>query len=299
MRVFWLEKPASQAKMTTLSSLAGQPLFAGLRQRALQRLAAACAIAVGGPLATFTALAEAPLLPLANPCKGLAVCDGFESATAGGPPNAALWTVGGANCTGTGQASVDATAARSGKQSLKVTSTGGYCNHIFAATPVPFPAAKRFYGRFYVRFAEALGDGHVTFMAMKDTADNQRDLRMGGQNRILMWNRESDDATLPVLSPQGIALSVVPAAGAWHCVEFSVNGNRGGLKTWFNGAPVTGLQVDTTPTPEVDSQWLARGPWHPALADFRLGWESYAGQPMTLWFDDVALDQERIRCGAN
>jgi hypothetical protein len=98
------------------------------------------------------------------------------------------------------------------------------------------------------------------------------------------------------LSPAGIALSVAPAAGDWHCVEFMVNGNRGTMKTWFHGAEVASLHVDTTPTPEVDSQWLARGSWHPAPVDFRIGWESYAGQPMTLWFDDVALSKQRIRC---
>jgi hypothetical protein len=226
-----------------------------------------------------------------------ALCDSFESAAPGGPPNTALWTVGGANCTGTGQATVDKTVAHKGKQSLKVTSTGGYCNHIFAATPMPASLGQRVFGRFFVRFADPLGEGHVTFAAMKDSNDNQRDLRMGGQSRVLMWNRESDDATLPAMSPVGIALSVAPSAGAWHCVEFMVNRNTGALKTWFDDPLVTGLQVDATPTPDIDAQWLARGPWRPALADFRIGWESYAGQPMTLWFDDVVLGSKRIRCG--
>ncbi|MEK8031410.1 hypothetical protein AACH06_11330 [Ideonella sp. DXS29W] len=227
---------------------------------------------------------------------GFALCDGFESAAPGGAPDSALWTVGAANCTGTGQATIDNTVSHKGKQSLKVTSTGGYCNHIFAATPIPGSLGQKVFGRFYVRFAEALGDGHVTFLAMKDSNDNQRDLRMGGQNRILMWNRESDDATLPVLSPAGVALSVVPTAGTWHCIEFMVNGKAGAMKNWFNSAAVEGLRVDTTPTPEIDSQWLARGPWNPAPVDFRIGWESYAGQPMTLWFDDVVLGSKRVGC---
>jgi len=260
MRAQLLESSSLHCKMTTLSII----MLTWLSTPAL-----------AGPLPESSTLA----------CSH-ALCDGFESAAPGG-----------ANCTGTGQATVDNTVTHKGKQSLKVTSTGGYCNHIFAATPIPLSLGQRVFGRFFVRFTEALGDGHVTFMAMKDSHDNQRDLRMGGQNRILMWNRESDDATVPELSPAGMALSVSPSAGAWHCVEFMVNGNTGAMKTWFNGPQVAGLHVDTVPTPDVDSQWLARGPWRPAPVDFRIGWESYANQPMTLWFDDVVLGSQRIRCG--
>lgn len=286
MRDFLLDLPRIPAKMTTLSAIlllcSPWGAFAGPAREAAS-------------LANDT-LAAAHASEAALACGDFAMCDNFESATPGGPPSPSLWTVGGANCTGTGVATVDASVAHRGKQSLKVTSTGGYCNHVFAATPIPASLGQRMFGRFFVRFADALGDGHVTFMAMKDAADNQRDLRMGGQSRILMWNRESDDATVPVLSPAGIALSVSPAAGEWHCVEFTVNGNKSTMKTWFQGAEVAGLHVDTTPTPEVDSQWLARGNWRPAPVDFRIGWESYAGQPMTLWFDDVALSKQRIRC---
>ena len=50
--------------------------------------------------------------------------------------------------------------------------------------------------------------------------------------------------------------------------------------------------------PDVSTQWLSRaGGWKPQLADLRLGWESYSGQTMTLWFDDVALAAQRIGCG--
>ena len=34
----------------------------------------------------------------------------------------------------------------------------------------------------------------------------------------------------------------------------------------------------------------------PSLADFKLGWESYSGGPMDLWFDDVALSDSPIGC---
>jgi hypothetical protein len=69
----------------------------------------------------------------------------------------------------------------------------------------------------------------------------------------------------------------------------------GTIDTWVDGREVPGLVEDGTPVPDVSTQWLAP-PWKPALSDLRLGWESYAGQAMTLWFDDVALASQRIGC---
>jgi hypothetical protein len=147
-----------------------------------------------------------------------------------------------------------------------------------------------------VRLAAQLGASHVSFLSMPDTADGGQALRMGGQSGIFMWNRASDDATLPVLSPAGIALSVAPEADRWYCVEFRADGPAGALTTWVDGVTVEGLAADATPTADVDDHWISGG-WHPTLPTFRLGWESYAGQAMTLWFDDVALGTERVGCG--
>jgi hypothetical protein len=152
------------------------------------------------------------------------------------------------------------------------------------------------YGRFYMRLSAALTDQHVTFMSMRDSADNNSELRMGGQSRIMMWNRKSDDATLPELSPTGISLSTAIPAQTWTCVEFAIDGNAGTLKTWVDGQAIAGMDVDGTPTNDVDNRWLQRGNWKPVLADFKLGWEQYANVANTLWFDDIALGTSRIGC---
>lgn len=107
---------------------------------------------------------------------------------------------------------------------------------------------------------------------MRDSVEG-RDLRMGGQKKILMWNRESDDATLPELSPAGVALSVAPRPNTWLCVEFEIDGKGGTIATWVDGASVLGLVEDGVPTPDVDTAWL-RKVWHPTLVDARFGWES-------------------------
>jgi hypothetical protein len=226
-------------------------------------------------------------------CTGAAVCDDFEQQT--GTTPGGRWTVGAANCTGTGTVTVDGTVAHSGSRSVKVTGQGGYCNHAFLGTSLADVGSGKLFGRFWVRHTTPLPTGHVAFMAMRDTADGGRDLRAGGQNQALQWNRESDDATLPAQSPAGVAQSVPLPTGTWSCFEFEVDGAAGQLRTWLGSAEVPGLVVDGVPTPDIDQQWLNRA-WHPALTDLRLGWESYAGDADTLWFDDVALGTARIGC---
>lgn len=246
---------------------------------------------------TSTTTGEIPTDPPPG-CGGLPLCDDFEGAAAGGPPDTSLWTVGSPNCSGSGTLAIDDGVAHSGARSLRIDGGGGYCDHVFAAhTAAIAEIGSVVYGRVWVRFESKLGQGHTTFLTLRDTADSGgKDLRMGGQSEIFMWNRESDDATLPALSPAGIALSTAPVAGAWTCVEFMIDEAQGLLTTWVDGDEVAGLVVDAAPTPDVDQQWYNKPMWRPALADFKIGWESYAGQTMTLYFDDVALDDERVGC---
>ncbi|EYF00484.1 hypothetical protein [Chondromyces apiculatus] len=230
-------------------------------------------------------------------CSDLPLCDGFEGAAPDGPPDTATWSVVSPNCSGTGTVTIDGAQAHSGARSLRVNGGGGYCDHVFIASTSAIAAlGPAVYGRFFVRFEEALGDSHVTFLTMKDANDNDRDLRMGGQSKILMWNRESDDATLPSLSPAGIAQSLMPTPDTWLCVEFFVDQPSASLQTWVDGAAIAALQVDDTPTPDVDQQWHNQPNWSPSLTDLKLGWESYGGQTNTLWIDDVALANHRIGC---
>jgi hypothetical protein len=230
-------------------------------------------------------------------CSALPLCDGFESVAAGGPPSAALWSISQPDCTGAGTLAVDASQAHSGKQSVKVDGGGGYCDHIFISNASVISAlGPQVYTRVFVRLGTPLGAGHVTFLAMKDSADKGGDVRMGGQDMILMYNRQSDDATLPVMSPTGTGMSIPIAANTWTCIESHFDETAGTIDTWVDGKEIAGLVENGTPTADVSTQWLSQAGWKPVLSDFRLGWESYSGQTMTLWFDDVALAAHRIGC---
>jgi hypothetical protein len=197
---------------------------------------------------------------------------------------------------GTGTVSVDSMQAHSGTQSVRVNGGAGFCNHVFfRPKPATWTPTAPLYARFFVRFEKPLTQSHVTFLAIHDDAE-MKDLRMGGQSEILMWNRESDDATLPELSPTGIAASVKPETGKWLCVELLLDPQAPKLETWLNGEAVKGLTVEGEPTPDVDAQWQRKADWHPMPSDIRFGWESYGGDENTLWFDDVVLGTSRTGC---
>ena len=230
-------------------------------------------------------------------CAGAAICDSFETVAAGGAPDTSVWSLLSPDCSGAGKISVDATQAHTGKQSIRVDGGGGYCDHIFLHRSDISSVGKDIFIRYYVRLGQALGDGHVTFMSLVDNGDAGKHLRMGGQSKILIYNRESSDASLPALSPTGISMSVVPPTNQWICVEVEINQTAQSLTTWVNSAQVQGLAIDKTPTADVDQQWLSGSAWKPNLQDFNLGWESYGGATNTLWFDDVALSTRRIGCG--
>jgi hypothetical protein len=237
-------------------------------------------------------------MPAANAstgCAAAAVCDSFE---AGGATqlDTNAWTIGAANCSGTGEVAIDGEVAHSGAHSVRVRGGGGYCNHVFftpkmngGALPDPL------YVRFFVRFDMPLGSAHVTFLALHDQSED-KDLRMGGQSEILIWNRESDDATLPELSPTGIASSVKPTIATWLCVELALSAEARELHTFIDDKPIAGLSAEGDPTPDGDAQWQRKADWRPEPVDVRFGWESYGDQANTLWFDDIAIGGTRIGC---
>ena len=242
--------------------------------------------------ASPTPSASTPVPPVPG-CGTAVVCDGFETQTGSVPGGA--WTVSHPDCSGAGTAAVDRTVAHGGSTSLRINGAAGYCNHVFAGTSLPATAGPVWHVRYWVRHTTALPASHVTTVAMRDSADGNRDLRFGGQNGALQFNRASDDATLPEQSPAGVALSAPLPVNTWNCVEFKVDGRAGTIETWLNGTAVPGLSADGVPTHDIDGQWLNRT-WRPAPTDLRLGWESYGEGADTLWYDDVAAGAARHGC---
>jgi hypothetical protein len=248
------------------------------------------------PSATASPSPSPSVTTTGSPCNATVFCDGFENQT--GTVPSGRWSISTPDCSGTGTASVDSTVAHTGSKSVRVNGGASYCNHAFIDDTADMTVVgPDVFVRFWVMHNTALPTGHVTFLAMTDAADGGMSLRLGGQNGALMWNRQSDDATLPDQSPAGVAQSVTLPVNTWQCIEFEVNSASGAINTWVNGTSVPGLTEDGVATPNVNDQWVAQATnWRPHLTDLRLGWESYATETDTLWFDDVALSSSRIGC---
>lgn len=243
---------------------------------------------------TTTPPTTSPTTPPPAGCVPTEICDGFEGQTGATPSG--NWAVSYPDCSGAGAAAIDHTTAHSGTTSLRIDGAAGYCNHVFVRdTQILGTATDTWDVRYWVKHTTALPPSHVTAVALQDANDGNKDLRFGGQNGAMQFNRASDDATLPEQSPAGVALSAPLPIGTWNCVEFRVSGADGTIQTWLNGAAVAGLTEDGVPTHDIDSQWLNRT-WRPRLTDLRLGWESYGEGADTLWYDDVVVGSQHIGC---
>ncbi|MFI2711281.1 cellulose-binding domain-containing protein [Micromonospora sp. NPDC018662] len=246
------------------------------------------------PTSTPPTTAPPPTTPPPAGCAGAVLCDGFENQTGSTPSGD--WTVVNPDCSGAGTATIDTTTTHSGGRAVRINGAAGYCNHVFIRSTKNLGSLGSVrYGRIWVRHTTAQPTDHTTMMAMTDAADGNKDLRMGGQNGAMQWNRASDDATLPEQSPAGVAQSLPLPTNRWACLEFMVDGSAGQLRTWLDGTAVAGLTADGVPTHDIDGQWYNRT-WRPQLTDLKLGWESYGGGSDTLWYDDVAVGSSRIGC---
>lgn len=130
---------------------------------------------------------------------------------------------------------------------------------------------------------------------MPDSAQgDNKHLRIGGQSKILMYNHESDDATLPDLSPDGIASSTDLPIDDWQCFEYHL-GPDGTIETWLNGKAIEGLTTGAGASNPNAGQWES-GNIVPEITGVYFGWESYGGDTNTLWYDDIVVSAKRTGC---
>ena len=134
-------------------------------------------------------------------------------------------------------------------------------------------------------------------------------LRIGGQSKVMTYNRESDDAVLPDLSTQGnhpksesrmlltghggIAASVPYPTGSFHCLEYHI-GADGTIETWLDGTVIPGLTVGGASANSHATIWGKA--YKPKVTGVYFGWETYGGDANTVWFDDIAIASTRVGC---
>jgi len=231
-----------------------------------------------------TALLALALLPFSL----AQISEGFESGW-----NQTTWPIYAVDCNQGGKVTLDSTTAHTGKNSMRVDGAGGYCGHIFFGT-TKIPSGD-VYVRTWLKASTALTDSHVSFITMPDTAEGTGEhLRIGGQSKILMFNRQVDDATLPDLSPLGIASSTALPVGSWQCFEYHL-GTDGTVETWLNGTAIAGLTSKPGVTNTNAVQWQS-STIKPKITAVYFGWESYGDDVNTFWYDDIVVKSTRIGC---
>lgn len=227
-------------------------------------------------------------------CKSGARCLDFNSVT--NLTAIPSWTEAAPNCKGVSTLNLDKAFDPKKEASLRVDAKGGICNHLFLAYSEPdYFQANNLYIRFYWAIAKPLSDAHVTFVTLHDSKEN-KDVRWGGQSKVLSWNRESDDATVPTLSPQGIQKSFAPKAGTFYCVELHIDQSKALIDAKIDGAVVEGLSVTSAMNREVDEQWKRKADYSLALRDIKLGYEDYGSEGNTVWYKDVVLAAAPVGC---
>ena len=248
----------------------------------------------------------------ASGCAGLALCDNFDSQTAGSGPDSSLWTmIGAKTCSTQGTPwpfAVDSTQWHSAPNSMKV-SGGDSCGPLMVNTSAFGKlTGGEVYGRFYMRLSDtSMMFDHAFMMALglssatidpgnQDTFLQLASEGAGNATNVFMW-QTSDGNILPDKNATGGAASTYPPANTWTCVEFHTSKATGALETWVNGSAVSGLTYipnTTAKTSGVNDQWKAPSPFTPMSIAF--GWTVFSGESLTIWFDDIAVSSTRIGC---
>ena len=266
----------------------------------------------GGTSATGTGGAAGGSAGAAGGCAGLALCDNFDTQTAGSAPDANLWTlIGAKTCSTQGTPwpfAVDSTHSHSPPNSMKV-SGGDSCGPLMLNTSAFSKlTGSDVYGRFYVRLSDtSMTFDHAFLMALGLTSGtfntNSQDSYLqlasegaGNATNVFMW-QTSDGNILPDKNTAGGATSTYPKVNTWSCVEFHTSQSTGALETWVDGNAVSGLTFipgTTTKTASVNDQWKAPSPFQPTSIGF--GWTVFSGENLTVWFDDIAVSSSPLPC---
>lgn len=232
---------------------------------------------------------------------GLAVCDGFEDTAPGGPPDPNWWTV--QLFHPDSVLAVDTLRAARGQHALHVhTANGSYENAMMTISRL-FPAPNNtFYGRAFVYFSQMSTQSHWTnFVAsgMLPGASDRTLLRYGGRVGHLMANYIGKDEWQhgAVMVNGTWTEEVKYPSDRWTCVEWQFKGDTNEMHFWFDEVEmqhmaILGFSADCCR----DVPWTA-----PTFDRFAMGWEKVESldpgvSGFDIWFDEVALDYQRIRC---
>ena len=248
----------------------------------------------GGSDAGSGAVPEAASVP----CVGGAAAsihDDFESGSLG------QWTLTDRDfnplMAGQNVVTIDATRAHSGTHAVKVSTSNG-SGGLFGTAP----PGQAFYGRAWVYMDADPGMGHWEGIVGLGVTRNEggsapEQLRLGGQFDILYMNASQTDGYF-LSNPNFFSdhIGPKPPVARWVCEEFLFASET--VRWWITEQgmpPASAPVIDIEPT----SHWYQGqppSPWSPAYTSFVLGYGTFGAAALDVWYDDVALDANRICC---
>jgi polysaccharide lyase-like protein len=231
----------------------------------------------------------------ADACAGTLICDDFESYTS---KPGAPWTV----STNNGTVAIDTTKYRSGKQSVKFSTTGAnnYQRAFIGLQGAPFPVANNaFYGRMMIYATAAANDGvHWTMIQAEGPVAAQgittATVRYGGQQmKSLMANYDSTGKKSDCWQHSSTKMP----EGTWACMQWYFDGKTNTQKFWLNGSAIADLTVMGDGQGCIDHETNDTWYFPQDFTKAYVGWESYQkDDPREVWIDDVALSTQPIAC---
>jgi hypothetical protein len=225
----------------------------------------------------------------ARSCADYLFCEDFEMGEVGATPPG--WTEHGGWDPGGSRAVLSTDEAHSGSQSLKgaVGTNGQY--RIAHDLDVLGDAVSHHWGRifYYVKTPVAL-DGmyvHNTFVAF-----GHPDAGSGGESRLVDTVVDPNGAhqflyNVPDDSCCAGSSYDYAYEGGWHCAEWYVDGATQSFQFFYDGAEVSDIAFTGEDGAHID-----------IFESIIVGWINYQSPsvPNEGWFDDLAIDDERIGC---
>ncbi len=231
----------------------------------------------------------------ADACAGTLVCDDFESYTS---KPAGPWTV----STNQGTVAIDTERHRSGKQSVKFSTTGvnTYQRAFIGIEGAPFPLANNaFYGRMMIYATKAANDGvHWTMIQAEGPVAAQgisnATVRYGGQQqKSLMANYDSTGKKSDCWQHSTTKMP----EGEWACMQWYFDGKTNTQKFWLNGAAIDDLTTTGKGQGCIDHDTNDMWYFPQGFSKAYVGWESYQkDDARDVWIDDVALSTQPVLC---
>jgi hypothetical protein len=174
---------------------------------------------------------------------------------------------------------LDTSVVHAGKRALKVTGND-FSQMLGVAVP------SKFWARVYLRSDSDIQEGHNTYVAAGTGTGDPNDgtyIRIGEHECQLELNRNTDDKEL--LSNGGdysCTGGVKLVKDSWYCLELYFDGPGQETRVFVDGTEASALHT---------TDW---GSYDYKL--FKLGFEKYHGAAKNIWYDDLAIASERLRC---